>query len=173
MFTKIAQEPGAITGRELVTLAAMTAIKSVHVTQTRSHQLQLFADDFQFYLQDETAAGDLSVAWDATAVQRMFAVANGVIGLGTVRNMDVPVTLGREELLRAHVGSPHRRWRRVEQVGKSEGSVLRALAGSGSTTEVSGPSRGDRALAGDELAGSAKYSRSTSMPGSLTIVSLA
>ncbi|WP_432726654.1 hypothetical protein [Variovorax sp. W6] len=59
----------------------------------QSHKLELFADYFQFYLQDETAEGDLSDAWDDPAVERMLAVAPGVVGLGTARNMDVSVTL--------------------------------------------------------------------------------
>lgn len=59
----------------------------------QSHKLELFADYFQFYLQDEAAEGDLSDAWDDPAVERMLAVAPGVVGLGTARNMDVPVTL--------------------------------------------------------------------------------
>lgn len=58
-----------------------------------SHDLNLFADYFQFYLQDESADSDLSDAWDSVAVQRMFAVATGVVGIGTARNMDVPVRL--------------------------------------------------------------------------------
>ncbi|MCW2039077.1 hypothetical protein [Xanthomonas campestris] len=58
-----------------------------------SYELQLFADYFQFYLQDEAADGDLSAAWDPAAVQSMFAVSTGVVGIGTVRNMDVQVTL--------------------------------------------------------------------------------
>ena len=59
----------------------------------QSHNLELFADYFQFYLQDEVAAGDLSDAWGPEATNRMFAVSEGVVGIGTVRNMDVPVTL--------------------------------------------------------------------------------
>jgi hypothetical protein len=59
----------------------------------KSHQLQLFADYYQFYLQDEAADGDSSEAWSPTAVQRMFAISDGVVGIGTVRNMDVPVTI--------------------------------------------------------------------------------
>jgi hypothetical protein len=59
----------------------------------QSHQLEIFADYFQFYLQDEAAEGDLSDAWDAPAVERMLAISAGMVGLGTVRNMDVPVTL--------------------------------------------------------------------------------
>lgn len=57
------------------------------------HQLQLFADYHQFYLQDEAVNGDLSDAWSEAATQRMFAVASGVVGLGTARNTTVPVTL--------------------------------------------------------------------------------
>ena len=59
----------------------------------QSHQLEIFADYFQFYLQDETAQGDLSDAWDDPAVERMLATSSGMVGLGTVRNMRVPVTL--------------------------------------------------------------------------------
>jgi len=57
------------------------------------HEFELFADYFQFYLQDELAEGDLSESWDQTAVDRLLAVAPGTIGVGTVRNMDVPVTV--------------------------------------------------------------------------------
>ncbi len=59
----------------------------------QSHSLELFADYFQFYLQDEGASGDLSDAWSPIAIQRMFAVSMGVVGIGTARNMCVPVTL--------------------------------------------------------------------------------
>lgn len=51
----------------------------------------MFADFHQFYLQDEWVDGDLSDAWDEHAEQRLLDVALGVVGIGTVRNMDVPV----------------------------------------------------------------------------------
>lgn len=51
----------------------------------------LFADYFQFYVQDEDAKGDLSDAWTDQAVADLIALAPGTIGVGTVRNMDVPV----------------------------------------------------------------------------------
>jgi hypothetical protein len=57
------------------------------------HELELFADYYQFYVQDEPANGDLSRAWSDEAVARLLAVAPGVVGVGTVRNMDVPVTI--------------------------------------------------------------------------------
>lgn len=56
-------------------------------------EFELFADHFQFYLQDEAADGNLGDAWDKGAVARLLAVAPGTIGIGTVRNMDVPVTV--------------------------------------------------------------------------------
>ena len=57
------------------------------------YDLELFADYHQFYLQDEQAVGDLSDAWSEEASIRMLAVAPGVIGVGTVRDMDVPVAI--------------------------------------------------------------------------------
>lgn len=57
------------------------------------HTFNLFADYFQFYLQDEAIDSDLSDSWTDEAVTRLLAVAPGAVGVGTVRNMEVPVTL--------------------------------------------------------------------------------
>jgi nucleoside phosphorylase len=57
----------------------------------KSFALSLFADYFQFYIQDEAVAGDLSEAWTEEATARLLAIAPGTIGIGTVRNMEVPV----------------------------------------------------------------------------------
>jgi hypothetical protein len=59
----------------------------------RRYELTLFADYRQFYIQDEKADGDLSDAWNDAAVERLLAVAPGTVGIGTVRNVDVPVTI--------------------------------------------------------------------------------
>jgi hypothetical protein len=40
-----------------------------------SHAYRLFADFFQFYLQDEPVEGDLSDAWSEEATSRMLAIA--------------------------------------------------------------------------------------------------
>ena len=56
-----------------------------------SYRYNLFADYFQFYLQDEKVNGDLSDAWSEEAVKNLLAIAPGTISVGTVRNMDVPV----------------------------------------------------------------------------------
>jgi hypothetical protein len=57
------------------------------------YELTLFADYHQFYIQDESADGNLSGAWTDDAVKRLLAVAPGTVGIGTVRNVDVPVTI--------------------------------------------------------------------------------
>ncbi len=59
------------------------------------YELTLFADYHQFYIQDENVDGKLSDAWTDEAVERLLTVAPGTVGIGTVRNVDVPVTMGR------------------------------------------------------------------------------
>lgn len=59
----------------------------------RRFDYELFADYFQFYLQDESVQGNLGDSWSQEAVDRLLAVAPGTVGVGTVRNMDVPVTV--------------------------------------------------------------------------------
>jgi hypothetical protein len=68
------------------------------------YELTLFADYHQFYIQDENVDGNLSDAWSREAVDRLLAVAPGTVGIGTVRNVDVPVTIAvleREPVLDA------------------------------------------------------------------------
>jgi hypothetical protein len=60
---------------------------------SRRFEFSLFADYFQFYLQDESVKGDLSESWIQEAVDRLLAIAPGMIGVGTVRNMNVPVVV--------------------------------------------------------------------------------
>ena len=37
--------------------------------------------------------GDLSDKWTTETVEQLLATTDGTIGVGTVRNMDVPVTI--------------------------------------------------------------------------------
>ena len=53
----------------------------------------LFADYHQFYLQDEKSDSSLEDSWTQEATDRLLAVAPGVLGVGTVRNMTVPVSI--------------------------------------------------------------------------------
>ena len=59
----------------------------------KRYELVLFADYHQFYIQDENVDGNLSDAWTDEAVSRLLALAPGTVGIGTVRNVDVPVTI--------------------------------------------------------------------------------
>jgi len=63
------------------------------MTAAKEIRLELFADYFQFYIQDEKAEGDLSNSWTNEAVDLLLATTEGTIGIGTVRNMTVPVTI--------------------------------------------------------------------------------
>ena len=57
-------------------------------------ELTIFADYHQFYLQDDDERfGGLSNAWTPEATERLMATAEHVVGIGTVRNMTVPVRI--------------------------------------------------------------------------------
>src|SRR5262249_42222222 len=68
-------------------------IRSIYRMVTQRQHFDLFADYHQFYLQDETVDGDLSDSWTREATDRLLVVTNGTIGIGTVRNMTVPVDI--------------------------------------------------------------------------------
>ena len=59
--------------------------------QPQTVRLTLFADYFQLHIADDAPGGDLSEAWTAEASARGLAVADGVVGVSTARNVDVPV----------------------------------------------------------------------------------
>src|SRR5262249_4525935 len=63
------------------------------MADTQHHELSIFADYHQFYLQDEAADGNLSDCWTDEAVRRLLALTDGTIGVGTVDNNDVDVTI--------------------------------------------------------------------------------
>ena len=56
-------------------------------------KLDLVADYFQFYLQDEHVAGDLSESWTPEALVSRVALAPGTLGVSTARNVTVPVEI--------------------------------------------------------------------------------
>lgn len=75
--------------------------------------LTLFADYHQFYIQDDDIEyGDLSDAWTAEATDRLLAVAERVIGVGTVRDADVPVHISIADQLPALVPAE---WDRINR----------------------------------------------------------
>jgi hypothetical protein len=68
------------------------------MTATNEIKLELLADYFQFYIQDEKVDGDLSDSWTTEAVELLLATTDGTIGVGTVRNMDVRVIIKTFEI---------------------------------------------------------------------------
>ena len=71
----------------------------MNASDARLLQLEVFADYFQFLLQDERADGDISYGWeDRGAMAVRLAVASGVVGVQTARNSVVPVTVELRDL---------------------------------------------------------------------------
>ena len=91
-----------------------------------SHTFDLFADYFQFYVQDEHAPGIDGNAWDGEATDRMLAVASGAIGVGTVRNVNVPVTV---EILEAEPALDFENWDHITECSLSTSSGKLVVAG--------------------------------------------
>lgn len=76
------------------------------------YHFELFADYFQFYLQDEPVEGNLGNSWTPEATDRLLAITNGTIGVGTVRNMMVPVDV---EVLDAKPSDSFDDWDQVNE----------------------------------------------------------
>ena len=58
------------------------------------HELEVFADYNQFYLQDDDSrCGDLSDSWTEEATAQLLALAPRTVGIGTIRSTPVPVTI--------------------------------------------------------------------------------
>jgi hypothetical protein len=59
-----------------------------------SHEYTVFADYFQFYIQDDDMTLGLDGSeWTPDAMYARVAISSGVIGVGTARNLDVPVVV--------------------------------------------------------------------------------
>jgi hypothetical protein len=55
------------------------------------HEFSIFAEHFQFYVQDKDTDNLLSIYWDEDSREDLFAQSDEIIGIATVRNMEVPV----------------------------------------------------------------------------------
>lgn len=58
-----------------------------------SRTFELLADYFQLLLMDEGCEDDFASVWTDEALDRMLAVGNASVCLGTLRNVDVPVEI--------------------------------------------------------------------------------
>ncbi len=63
------------------------------MSEPTSIEFAIFADYFQFYLQDEIANENFGDKWTDEAVDRLLAPAQYSLGIGTMRNDVVPVAL--------------------------------------------------------------------------------
>lgn len=71
------------------------------MTLLQAHDLSIFADYFQFYVQDAETADDFAEGWTAETSEAMLVSKSTALGIGTARNMDVPVRL------EVHDAAPH------------------------------------------------------------------
>lgn len=64
-------------------------------TENTTVELQIFADYHQFTLEDEkTGGGEPPVDWGAgISPPQLLAAAPGMVGVGIIRNVTVPVTV--------------------------------------------------------------------------------
>ncbi len=76
------------------------------------YRFELFADYFQFYLEDEGVSLDMELMWDDDQLNQLLAVHPGLIAVGTARNMTVPVRVEIRE------GSPEielKKWDKINE----------------------------------------------------------
>lgn len=59
--------------------------EAIHRTVT------VFADNFQFHLQDKKAECEYPESWNEEIMNALFVAGRGVVGIGTVRDLDVDV----------------------------------------------------------------------------------
>jgi hypothetical protein len=90
------------------------------------HELSLFADYHQFYIQDEAVKGDLSTAWTSDAMADYVALAPGTVGVGTIRNTTVPVVV---EVFDAPPPLSLAEWDHVVECDLANGSGQLVVAG--------------------------------------------
>lgn len=89
-------------------------------------ELAIFADYFQFYLQDEAANEDFGDKWTEDAVERLLAPAQFSVGIGTARNMTVPVVLS---ILPAEPEEDFAEWEMVNECSLTIRSDTLIIAG--------------------------------------------
>lgn len=66
----------------------------------QAHDLEIFADYFQFYVQDADTEESFAEGWTDETVAAMFIAKTSALAVGTARNMRVPVRL------EIHAGEP-------------------------------------------------------------------
>lgn len=57
------------------------------------HKLELFADNFQFQVQDQIEECEYPEDWNDKLLSYLYACGERVVGIGTVRDLDVEITI--------------------------------------------------------------------------------
>jgi hypothetical protein len=57
------------------------------------HELIVFADNFQIQIQDLKEESDFPESWNDALLTQLYVVGDSVLGLGTVRDLDVELTI--------------------------------------------------------------------------------
>src|SRR5579883_3159818 len=57
------------------------------------YDLHIFADNFQFQLQDQIEDCDYPEYWNDALLTQLFVSGNRIVGVGTARDLDVDLTL--------------------------------------------------------------------------------
>lgn len=70
----------------------------------QAHDLDIFADYFQLYLQDAETQDDFAEGWTDETVAAMFVAKTTAVAIGTARNMDVPVRLEIHDVAPSDLG---------------------------------------------------------------------
>lgn len=95
---------------------------------TTPHTFNIFADYFQFYVQDEPSQTSLGDAWTDEGVKRMLVAAPGIVGIGTARNDTIPVSV---EVFSSKPSSPDlAAWDHVAECSLNIASGKLVIAGS-------------------------------------------
>ncbi|WP_236601290.1 tyrosine-type recombinase/integrase [Ktedonobacter sp. SOSP1-52] len=77
--------------RHQCTIRRLEQLLHTEMDPILSYTLNLFADYHQFYLQDELTETDTPDDWGEQLTTHMIAVDPGIVGVGTARNLTVPV----------------------------------------------------------------------------------
>lgn len=63
------------------------------MTEPIKHTITVFADNFQFHLQDKKYECEYPESWNEEIMNGLFVAGTGIIGIGTVRDLDVEVAI--------------------------------------------------------------------------------
>lgn len=69
-------------------------IESAAAKPENSYEFTMFAEHYQFYVHDQsTDPGAVSIFWPEASQEQMLLVGDRLLGVATVRNLEVPVLL--------------------------------------------------------------------------------